>query len=442
MKIKPLSAIILLFLLPSIFISCSDSDTYEISTDDTITSFSIDSAGLGKYPLFTIDNIGNKIFNIDSLHYRADTIVNKTFIKHYTQAGYATEYIITGDSAFFLKDTIDLSKTMALYGGTPLRIKSYAADGYHMREYQVEVRIHQVDPDTILWKKRADSFSGGDATGNIKAITLNDEIFIYESNTKVYSTTINDGDSYTSHTITTLPVNSKMSSVISYNNGTENAFYLVTGDNKVYTSTDGITWDEHPTLSGDVISLLGAFPDYIVAIKNIDGVKRFIVSNKQATSWIEPDHNNAVPNNFPSETSYAAYKSATGLWKMILTGENNDATQTTVWSTDDGIKWDILNEKTGNYRLPHLTQPTVIYYNKMFYAFGGKFESFYSSANGISWNKVDKKVVLPKEVIGRTGPYTSVIDKDNFLWIFWSKGGDYSDEVWKGRINRLGFKIQ
>lgn len=43
--------------------------------------------------------------------------------------------------------------------------------------------------------------------------------------------------------------------------------------------------------------------------------------------------------------------------------------------------------------------------------------------------------MLPEEFIDRTGYFSYLVDSDNFIWIMWSG----SNDVWKGKINRLGF---
>lgn len=76
----------------------------------------------------------------------------------------------------------------------------------------------------------------------------------------------------------------------------------------------------------------------------------------------------------------------------------------------------------------------------LFLAFGGNFETIYTSEAGIAWYKANKKIFLPAEFKDRENNYSTVVDKNNFIWVIWSNGG--ANEVWRGRINKFGFKRQ
>ena len=92
----------------------------------------------------------------------------------------------------------------------------------------------------------------------------------------------------------------------------------------------------------------------------------------------------------------------------------------------------------------------MIYYNELLYAFGGPgksygkdipaFSKFYVSKDqGVSWTPVSQYLFFPEEFTDlynqAKGNYSFVVDKNNFLWIIWSKSG----QVWRGRINKMGF---
>ena len=94
----------------------------------------------------------------------------------------------------------------------------------------------------------------------------------------------------------------------------------------------------------------------------------------------------------------------------------------------------------------------MIHYNNKLYAFGGDaqhkgsidaFSKFYvSEDNGISWTAIKKKIMFPKDFNSlynqAEGNYSCIVDNQNFIWIMWS----HSNEVWRGRINKLGFDKQ
>ena len=62
----------------------------------------------------------------------------------------------------------------------------------------------------------------------------------------------------------------------------------------------------------------------------------------------------------------------------------------------------------------HLYNPTVIYYNELFYVFGNEFESIYVSQNeGIAWQKANKKFSFPHQDWNESG-FTPSIEKPEF----------------------------
>ena len=83
--------------------------------------------------------------------------------------------------------------------------------------------------------------------------------------------------------------------------------------------------------------------------------------------------------------------------------------------------------------------------------FGGELDAIYQSITGIAWAKTEKKFLLPESFKGK-GPYTIIVEptkdksvaaanKRDFIWIVFGGNGT-PNEVWRGRLNRLGFEIQ
>ena len=95
---------------------------------------------------------------------------------------------------------------------------------------------------------------------------------------------------------------------------------------------------------------------------------------------------------------------------------------------------------------------SMIRYNNALYTFGGNgqrktnFEPFsnlfVSKDNGITWQTSPKKFAFPEEFQTKydesDGNYSCTVDENHFIWIMWSKTG----EVWRGRLNKLGFEKQ
>lgn len=435
MKIKILPVILSVFIISLAVTSClgSDDDNYEYSSDATVRAFEIDSI-YGVYPKFTIDQINRRIFNVDSVPFSADTIINKIRIVTLTTAsGYEAFY--TGDTIFYMTDSLDLSNTMSGLGGTPLQMKIYAPDGQTARDYSVEVRIHQQNPDSIVWHKMSGSFSGGSVTGKQKSVVLNDALFVYASDKTAYTSPVNGEQVFSPVAPTGLPADINLSSLLNYK---EN-LYIATASGEVYTSADGIQWTKSEALSGEkVVTFLSSFNEALTGIVEVGGTNMFAATNADATGWTV---GKPVPGNFPfEETSSTLMKSTTGLWKCFLVGKARSSQETTTpWFTFDGLDWADL--ETPYYPLPAMEQPTIMYYNDSFYAFGEEFDYFYSSQDGLTWRPIEKSTLFSGEFSER-GQYSTTVDANGYIWLLWSKGAQYNDEAWKGRINRMGFAIK
>lgn len=452
MKIKLLSAFAALSFILIAVTSCLDSDntSIEYSSDDTIKFLRLDTIYGVKYN-FSIDQRNQFIYNKDSLPYSADTIINKILIDSLVYSGWIT----LGDSLYtYTSDSLDLSNTMVKAGGKPLQITVHSPDGQHTRTYSLEVRRHLVVPDSMVWSNPSTSFSDGVADGLQKTIILNNQLLTYTSEEEVWISSLPNGQSWSKQTISGLSgENVKMTSFIPY----KDKIYCVTENGNLFESTDGISWQQTETAIGSgVVTLIGAHPNHLSAVvTDSEGKNRFANSNAIFSNW---ELGEETPATFPTEhITMTSYPSNTNenIYKYILMGKpaNSTVGKTTPWYSLDGKRWVELS--TNYYYLPEMEMPTVIYYNEKLYAFGGDFSAFYVSEEGLTWKPVEKRVLFPERFKGRKA-YSTVIDNDHFLWIIWSRGiaeytetddddeeititEPYSDEVWKGRINELGF---
>ena len=113
----------------------------------------------------------------------------------------------------------------------------------------------------------------------------------------------------------------------------------------------------------------------------------------------------------------------------------------------EGQEWAALSTES-SYTCPILQDPSIMYYGDAFYIFGKDFKTFYKSVNGIVWNAVESMFMFPEQAAsessatggfrGWESDYSMVVDKNNFIWIMRSQ----PNEVWRGRLNRLGFDRQ
>jgi hypothetical protein len=71
-------------------------------------------------------------------------------------------------------------------------------------------------------------------------------------------------------------------------------------------------------------------------------------------------------------------------------------------------------------------------------------EIYLTIDNGITWSQADSLMFFPEEYAAR-GYASILVDDRNYMLIFGgktSKNAKHADEIWRGRINRLGFKVK
>lgn len=453
MRIKFLSVIMSFLFVSFAITSCLDNDTnVDYSPDATIHAFGLDTVH-GRHYKFTINQLSGEIFNQDSMPVGSDTILDRILIDTLsTASGLVTmKNKEDQDSIINIADSIDLSTTKYTQQ-KPLKVTVWAPDMIQKKEYRIWVNVHQQDPDSLDWGKTR--MAPNLVIGEQKAVILGERIFVFAkgNSTTVYTADIKDGRSWNTVSLNSMPANFKLASLINFNE----KLYVTTEDGNVYNTENGSTWTKDISLStGNVDMLLVAFPaptgnnnlENIVGISGIvteGGEKKFTMTDKNATAWKEIDRDSqTVPTEFPlTRLSSSVYNTISGVSTAILVGkteyneEKND-TSTIVWSTEDGLTWYNMTA-VGNFNAPWMESPSIMYYNNQFYIFGSGFKSFYSSQNLLVWKPVMKKFLLPEALRDKETDYSTVVDKNNFIWIM---SGNPAD-VWRGRLNKLGFKRQ
>ena len=125
--------------------------------------------------------------------------------------------------------------------------------------------------------------------------------------------------------------------------------------------------------------------------------------------------------------------------------------ETIPWFSLDGKGWASLDNTMYDTYCPSIVNPAIMFYGGMLYCFGGELDAIYSSITGIAWSQTETKFLLPQEFKGK-GAYSIIVeptkdktvapaDKRDFIWVIFGGNGT-KNEVWRGRLNRLGFEIQ
>lgn len=451
MRIKFLS-VILSFLLMSIAISsCLDSDeNYEYSSDATIRAFGIDSITKGVYYKFTIDQLKREIYNVDSLPMGADSIIKRILIDTLTVTGWVTSGL--NDTVFNMNDSVDLRE--------PIKLKVHAADGITTREYTIKVNVHTQDPDSLIWREMP-SLPASPASGKQRTVVLNEDLFVYTSTTTAYRTSVSNPASIqwgNLITISGLPLDAKLTSIINFSN----RLYTTAESGKAFYSDNGTTWEEMDMQGMHMVTFLAGIPeDKVTGSKNtltgifaIDGKNFFCAKKLEETIWEKGEE---VPADFPLKEIYSTvFTNASGIKQTVVVGNTETEVKATIpWFKMDGYSWTPMRALADKF-CPAMKNPSIMHYGGRFHIMGGEFKTIYSSPAGLNWTEsadkfryASKRVVIPgededdedtieyKSLFEGKGDYSLAIDKNHYIWIAWN---DCS--VWRGRLNKLGFKQQ
>ena len=457
MKLRILNIFASLLITACAITSCLDDyDTeYELSADACITAFSIkdsiityyqskigdkdttlSTAVVGaEYP-FIISHTDGLIYNPDSLPYGTD--VSKVVVDIISD--YYLYIVAETDSLWEQKDSLNFEQ--------PIQFKVLAQNGVFGRTYTAKINVHQQDPEVMTWEKMSNNFSTEIKAQ--KAIYTNKQIYIFaEQGSKVAMTCTTDGKVWSDLKAIDIPIKADYSSVMAWGN----QFYIL-ANQELYTSTNGLNWNKVETGVSIARLLANSQTANSQKIMGID-TDNYFIGSEDGILW---NRYEAVPESFPTtKTSYVSYELDTNseISRTILVGNDELSTDTTTsaWmqiSTENS--WNELYLERQIFACPKLENLSLIRYNNLLYIFGGPgrrnsdiapFSNFFASEDsGITWKIINKNVMFPDEfedLYEQTdGQFSFVVDDNQYLWIIWSQIG----EVWRGRINKLGFDKQ
>ena len=417
--------------------SCLSSEEPVYKTDARILGFGLDSV-FGKYYKFEIDHLLHLIYNRDSMPVSSDTVLDSILVDTFSVLNYAL--VGPKDSLFDAEVRHDLRGAINRSGESGISFKVTAPDAVSTTTYYLEIRVHKQEPDSVVWRQK-ETFSAIPSTGNIKAVTVGENLWVLTSPGKAYRTSVETGAfGWTEVNISGLPADADVTSATVF----QNKLYVISADGDLYESADGSSWNKHAALSGGLVTLLGtvaANKEYntletFCAVRELDG-KRYFCATSDMNLWTIGA---VVPENFPSRNIVSVHHaSSTGLSKTVIVGMPHTSKEATVpWFTMDGTDWANMNALQNG--CPALDNPFIAFFNNKFYMYGGSLENVYESLSGIGWYEIEKKFTLPTEFKNRTS-YTIAEDKYHAMWVIFGGNGS-ENEVWRGRMNVTAFEIQ
>lgn len=420
----------------------SDAQIYSFSAeaDDTYDTLSILSKAT-----FAIDQLTSppKIYSKDSLAY-GFVAKNALLTINTNSAGGVVLYYADKDSSFLYSssDSVNLSRLT--------KLTVYANDGVTSREYNFKINTHQEDPDVLAWKNIGSNYIQPSSASSQKTIFLNQKfVTYYLSGNAVKAITSSDGKTWAGITVSGLPVNVRLSSLLSVTDNPAQWAYAVASDNSVYKSSDGASWS-NTGASYPVEAIYRKLPSatvdsLLIAVKDGGAIKFAKTKDFSHIRLLR-----AIPEGFPvrdfSALSMPNSKSYTMRYIVLAGGSDAGGIQrNNAWVVQE--KDNVVNALARTQGSLDLQGCTLFAYDgqkqydgKEIYVLAGsegKNTLSYSGDYGLTWNVAPQKQLLPDGFPYRKSA-SVITDDENYIWIFGGAAGiSQVVDVWRGRLNRL-----
>lgn len=450
MKIKFLPFAMLLsalFLLASCF---GEEEELVLSDNTAITAFSVNAGKqyvhtkakdgsdsvyvkavtLSAYK-FQIDQLKGEIYNTDSLPVGIDARKLLCTISS-SYSGALVIQSMTSDSIDYFNsaDSTDFSKPRVFY--------IYSNSAKYRRKYTIKVNIHREQADSMAWTAMPASETLRQMSA-AKSVVCGGRLFVFGNaggNTVAVSTA--DGKSWRNAVFSfnhTLAADAYNSVVV------KDGYIYIADQGTVMRSSDADAWEVRAAAAG--IKRLVAASRYRLYAYADDG--RLMASADNGATWsvatVDADLS-LLPDTDVSGLCLPM-KSNTDADRVMIVGKSQGSTA--VWGKVDE-KPDGSEEQSWNYydvagdnthRLPAFDTMTAFIYDGAVYTFGikdSRLKSYRSDDGCITWH--EDTVIAPAAAISVVpGKYTVAADSKNYIWVTSLASG----EVWRGRINRLGW---
>lgn len=406
-----LAMAMVLMSLPAL-VSCHDDkdndDSYSYSTSQQttlITGFSLQSDGTVLANLdsvhFTIDYDKGLIYNADSLPVGTDITALKVTVQFLNTVSSAI-FTITGateQADTTIEYVSSMTKSLDFTGTTKLTVTS--ADRQLVKDYDVKVLVHKVNPDTLIWNQswRRDLPGYRYTAIAHKAVKQGD---IYRAMNYngiecfLFTATSLDQETWDKQAVS-LPFVPQVPSLTA----TDDALYMLDTDGGLHTSADGLEW----TSCGVTWhSLLGAYEGRVLGV--MQGADGYYHDQYPREAGFTADKVEAgFPVSHASGMIVTDNKWTVAQQAMIVGGQDAEGNLlNSVWGFD-GTRWGKINSVHGDV-LPALADATLFAYytyktlngvrrysrQETWYVMGGRLADgslnrkiYLSNTQGITW---------------------------------------------------------
>lgn len=388
----------------------------------------------------TINQRTNNIENRDSLPYGSQlsrviaTIHFDGSTLAYREKGSNSEW-----TSYNATDSLDLTK--------PLELFLTSNDNQSSRIYTLKVNVHQQEGDSLFWKQCDNNVAELTDMTDMKAFVLNNKLFVLGQKASGItlaerSSTEAEGE-WTETPVTDLPATTDIQTLRQY----EDMLYLSTNDGSIFSSADAKGWRQEGSTYSAPLKLVEKTEKYYYAIS-----EGKILRSADASTWEEETLDTDATMLPTTDIRALSVEQANGNNRIILVGQSANSDNAVVWNKmwndseqEENAEWIYFPiTHDNNIPCPRLEYLNLLSYDGKCIAFGGAsidnskkaLETMYVSQDyGITW-RPDKEHRMPVELKGIEGCITSTVDENYFIWIITNA------QVWRGRLNRLGFAQQ
>lgn len=436
------------------FSSCKDTDEVVLGTDCYISNFTlgyvkrtIHTVGTsgqdttytisysGSYYPMTIDQVKETITNEDSLptNSRVEAVlatVSSSGTVVYRKADEGED----AWKSYSTSDSIDFT--------TPLVFRVYSPDYSMTRDYTVTVNVHRQEGEEFSWTKMTEQAVSTTAEA-VKLLARDGRLCLFcqeNGGMRLFVSDLSDGRNWTE-----LPVSGCEQVDVTTLTMWKDMLYVSRTDGMLLRSDDAADWTvvnasrAVRVVAADAVSLY-AYSDGRLW-RSDDGV-----------TWLE-ENLDAEPTFLPSrDFTSVFYTQENGLERIVLAGNRDMGLYpmdgaAVVWShtriAGQVPHWTYFETAPDNdYPCPRLEGLALVRYDDVLLALGRgtldgissqTLDCFYvSQDNGVTW-KENEVYILPEELAGQNVPLAMAVDDAYYLWVV--AGG----QVWRGRLNELGF---
>lgn len=355
---------------------------------------------------------------------------------------YRTKYSESEWTAYNSTDSLDLTKPLELY--------LTSGDSKSSRLYTLKVNVHKQEGDSLHWK-RCEEIAPECITGltDTKAIIFKDKLIVLgkrEANLVLAQRSgLDTRGAWEEATLTGLPADADPQTLRLY----DGKLYISTPAGQILTSDDAKAWQQTGTTYSAGLTLVEKTAGFFYALS-----EGKLLRSADASIWEEDELDSDAALLPSTDIKTLSVKQANGSDRIVMVGWKDGMPNGIVWSKtwndgwktyEEDAKWIYFKVSPDNtVPCPKLQYFNLLSYDGKCIAFGGAsadgqhvaLDVMYVSRDyGLTWRSSDI-VRMPSQLRGVEGCIAGTVDKNNFIWIITNA------QVWRGRLNRLGFAQQ